>query len=109
MNNSIKNETYNPLSRMNLKISVNLNQKPENIPEILMSVTNANERIVKYPKAFVIFEGYSEYTFDFTLRAYCLRVDRLEIEGDLRQAIIKEFERLDIEVPIDTSKVIISK
>ncbi|QLE78913.1 mechanosensitive ion channel [Francisella sp. Scap27] len=109
MNSSIKNETYNPLSRMNLKISVNLNQDVEQIFELLMSITKTYKGIVNYPEPFVIFEGYSEYTLDFTLRAYCLRVDRLVIESNLRQAIVKEFERLGIEIPINTSKVILDK
>lgn len=109
MNSSIRNETYNPLSRMNLKISVDLNQDVERILEVLMSITEPFKGIVQYPEPFVIFEGYSEYTLDFTLRAYCLRVDRLLIESDLRQAIVKEFERLGIKIPINTSKVIIDK
>ncbi|AIT09427.1 hypothetical protein LO80_05250 [Candidatus Francisella endociliophora] len=109
MSHTINNETFNPITRLAISVSVGLDQDIKQIPELLKEVASQNSNILKYPETYVTFEGYSKYTHDFTLRAFCYRRDKLTIETELRTAIIEKLIELGISIPLEAKRISVEK
>lgn len=105
----VQNETFNFVTRINISIKVKSDEDIKRIPDMLMDIANTHERVLRIPEPFVTFEGYGEYAYEFTLRAFCPRVDRLTIQSSLHQAVIDRLIAEGITIPMNTNKVVLDK
>ncbi|QLE79505.1 mechanosensitive ion channel [Francisella sp. Scap27] len=107
MSDVISNETFNPISRIVLKVKVAYNSAPRAVSQVLYDVAKNHDRVLKDIEPFVVFEDYGDYSLNFTLRAFCYKVQQLAIESDLRARVFEKLKENNIEVPIEVSKVVL--
>ncbi|MBK2096156.1 mechanosensitive ion channel family protein [Francisella adeliensis] len=107
MSDVISNETFNSIGRIVLKVKVAYNSDPKAVTQLLYKVAKNQDGVLKGIEPFVIFEEYGDYSLNFTLRAFCYRVEQLAIESDLRAKVFEYLKENNIEIPIEVSKVVL--
>ena len=98
---SVVNWTHkNKLGRAEVPVGVAYGSDVEKVTEILMDCLRADQRILKWPEPFVLFQGFGESSLDFEARGYIGNVEWVVIiTSDLRYAIYKALTENGIEIP----------
>ena len=98
---SVINWTHkNTLGRAEVPVGVAYGSDVEQVTEILMTCLQADERILKWPEPFVLFQGFGDSSLDFEARGYIGDVGWVVvIESDLRYAIYKALNEAGVEIP----------
>ncbi len=105
MNEIVSNETFNPMSRMVLRVGVSFDSDVQLVTKELLDIAAKHKDIYTNPEPYVIFEDYGEYALRFSLRAYCSKVIQFETESEIREIIVNRFRELGIEIPIKSSNI----
>ena len=88
------------LGRARIAVGVTYDADPEQVEKILLECARANERVLSFPKPFVLFMAFGDSSLDFELRVYIPDVNYVAIVGsDLRFAIFKALKEAGIEIP----------
>jgi len=98
---SVVNWTHkNTLGRAEVPVGVAYGSDVERVTEILMDCLRADDRILKWPEPFVLFQGFGDSSLDFEARGYIGDVGWVVIiNSDLRYAIYKALAEAGIEIP----------
>ena len=98
---SVINWTHkNKLGRAEVPIGVAYGSDVEKVTEVLMDCLRADQRILKWPEPFVLFQGFGDSSLDFEARGYIGDVEWVVvIQSDLRYSIYKALAEAGIEIP----------
>jgi potassium-dependent mechanosensitive channel len=98
---TVTNWTHrNAIGRLIIKVGVSYQADPERVREILMTVAETSEYILKEPAPRVALDDLGPNALDFSLRVFIPDVTRaLDVQTELRMAIFKRFQMAGIEFP----------
>ncbi|KFB09771.1 mechanosensitive ion channel family protein [Nitratireductor basaltis] len=101
INAAVGNWTHkNSLGRLEIPIGVAYGSDVRRVHEILMGIAKSHPLVLKNPEPFVHFANFGDSSLDFEVRVYLADILRqLEVQNDIRFAIIEAFEKEGIEIP----------
>lgn len=86
--------------RIDVPIGVKYGTDPGKVLQILASVAETHERVLKYPAPVALFRGHGESSLDFELRVWIANFDHwFEVESEVNTAINRALGEADIEIP----------
>jgi small-conductance mechanosensitive channel len=87
--------------RFNIPVGVSYKEDPQKIKEILLSVANDNEAVLKKPVPDVIFNEFGESSINFDLRVWTTQLIQKPhiLKSQLYFEIFKRFRKDGIEIP----------
>jgi potassium-dependent mechanosensitive channel len=92
--------------RMTLKIGVVYGTDPQKVIDLLLSVADRQENILKKPKPFALFKEFGEYTLKFELMCWTDDIDNwIFIASDLQVAVNNAFKEAGISIPVPQQDV----
>jgi potassium efflux system protein len=98
---TVTNWTHrNAMGRLIIKVRVSYKADPEQVRDILMTVAESSESILKQPAPRVVLDDLGPNALDFSLRVVIPDVtEALDVQTELRLAIFKRFQMAGIEIP----------
>lgn len=86
--------------RMEVLVGVAYGTNPHKVIELLLETARADERLLKTPEPFAIFNGFGASSLDFSLRAWTDDFDNyLSIKSQLTLAVHDAIKAAGIEIP----------
>ncbi|GJL95545.1 MAG: mechanosensitive ion channel protein MscS [Hyphococcus sp.] len=101
ISSTVTNWTHkDKIGRIIIPIGVSYGANPEKVRDILLKCANDHPLIVRYPEAFVVWQGFGDSSLDFELRAFLADISTgLRVRSELRFAIFKALNENGIEIP----------
>ncbi|WP_265518045.1 mechanosensitive ion channel domain-containing protein [Nitratireductor luteus] len=101
INAAVGNWTHkNSLGRVEIPIGVAYGTDVKKVHAILLDIAQSNRLVLKNPEPFVLFAGFGDSSLDFEIRVYLADIlAQLEVQNEIRFAIVEAFEREGIEIP----------
>ena len=102
MNANVTNYSTEPLRRVDLTFSCAKSENPARIQEIMQSVMQANEKVLKAPAAdepFARLSGGTNEAMEFTVRAWCQNADYWDVYFSLTQGITEALGANNVKAP----------
>jgi small-conductance mechanosensitive channel len=98
---TVTNWTHrNAMGRLIIKVGVSYEADPERVRDILMAVAENSAYVLKEPAPRVALDDLGPNALDFSLRVFIPDVTRaLDVQTELRLAILKRFQMAGIEIP----------
>jgi small-conductance mechanosensitive channel len=98
---SVTNWTYkNRKGRVDIAVGVAYGSDPEEVEQILLECSRANENVIRWPEAYVLLQEFGDSSLNFELRVFVSDIEKRHlIASDLRKAIMRAFRARDIEIP----------
>ncbi len=88
-----------PRVRRIIRVGVAYGSDVEKVREILLEVAGASDRVLKYPRPYVLFTDFGESSLDFQLRFWSDVDSFIHVETELRFAIDRRFREEGVEIP----------
>ena len=105
------NYTRNFVAFDDIMVTISYKENPEEVKEVLRSILEANEQILKNPRPVVRLSNFGENGYIFLIRGFLSSTYTLEqwnIASNVRFAIVKEFDARGIEMALPT-RIILSQ
>ncbi|UUP16055.1 mechanosensitive ion channel family protein [Nitratireductor thuwali] len=101
INAAVGNWTHkNSLGRVEIPVGVAYGTDVKKVHAILLEIAQNNRLVLKNPEPFVLFAGFGDSSLDFEIRVYLADIlAQLEVQNEIRFAIVEAFEREGIEIP----------
>lgn len=99
-NNVINFSHGDPSFRLHIHVGVSYSSNLDNVLKALNEVATEHPKVLKMPKHQVHLTQFGDSSWDMELRVWIPEVkDRLNIRNEINQAIVRKFEKMDIEIP----------
>ena len=87
--------------RFNIPVGVSYKEDPEKVKELLLSVANDNDAVLKEPLPDVIFDEFGNSSINFLLRVWTAKLIQTPqvLKSQLYFEIFKRFREVGIEIP----------
>ena len=96
----VTNYSVEPTRRADIKIGVSYDSDLDKVEQVLLSLTEGNELILRDDKAPVVVPGeYADSSINLTLRVWCNRKDYWTVYNGLTRAIKPAFDKNGISIP----------
>ena len=104
---SVVNWTHrNSVGRLRIKVGVSYSSDPSRVRQILLQIADRHPKVLSHPKPQAVFEELGSSSLDFSLRVYLADIyDVLDVQTELRIAIVETFQREGIEIPFPQQDV----
>ena len=101
MTAAVQNWTHrNAMGRVVVRIGASYNAEPQRVMDVLKSVADDCELLLKYPAPSVVFEDFGASSLDFSVRGFIADVNSLlTVQTRLRLDIASAFKKEGIEIP----------
>ncbi len=96
---NLKNTTYYPVRRVQVRLSVSYDTDLELAYETLMKVPSMCDLVVDEPESAVFFDGFGASGIDIVLGAWIKKEDYIPAKNQLYIAIKKVYDEAKIEIP----------
>ncbi len=96
---NLKNTTYYPVRRVQVRLSVSYDTDLELAYETLMKVPNMCDLVVDDPESQVFFDGFGDSGIDIVLGAWIKKEDYIPAKNQLYIAVKKVYDEAKIEIP----------
>jgi len=99
--NSVINFSHgDPTFRLHVYVGVSYSSNLDVVLQALNEVAGEHPKVMKYPKHQVHLTQFGDSSWDMELRVWIPDVkDRLNIRNEINQAIVRKFEKMEIEIP----------
>lgn len=108
-NQAIVNYSKENIRRVDLTFSVSYSSDIEQVKKLLLETASSNEAVLNDPAPFARLVSQESSSLDFTLRAWCKGEDYWNVYFDLNEAVKKEFDKNNIEIPFQQLDVHIDR
>lgn len=98
-NQSLTNYSDTDKRRVDFEIGVGYSSDPEKVKAVLNDIALSFENVDKNPAPFVGLKTYNSSSIDFVLRVWCDASEYWNVYFAINEAIIKEFNKENIEIP----------
>ncbi|MBE7028788.1 MAG: mechanosensitive ion channel [Clostridia bacterium] len=98
-NSVIENYSASDERRVDLTFATGYECDIEKVKEILLSVANKNEKVIKEPVPFARLVRHGDNSLEYTLRVWCKASDYWDVNFDLIETVKKEFDLNNISIP----------
>ena len=86
--------------RTMVSIGVGYGSDPEKVRDILLDIADKNEKVLKFPKPFVIFQDFGDSALIFQVYAYLASISNgLTVRSEMRFEILNRLRDAGIEIP----------
>ena len=89
------------VGRVSINVGVSYNTDPRQVIDILMEIGRSHPGVLVYDRSpRVMFEAFGNSSLDFVLHVHLRNIkDFLDVQTDLRVAIVEAFRKAEIEIP----------
>ena len=103
----VKNWTLRgPLGRVTINIGISYDADPDEVHDLLLSVTKQHPAVLDYPEPYVVLVDFGDSSLDFSIRAYLSDItNSLKVRSQLRFAILRALRKARIEIPFPQSDI----
>ena len=98
-NQNITNYSDTDKRRVDFEIGAGYSAEPEKVKEVLTRIALSFDNVDKDPAPFVGLKGYGDSSVNYTLRVWCDASEYWNVYFAINEAIIKEFNKENIEIP----------
>ncbi len=98
-NQNLTNYSDTDKRRVDFEIGVGYSSDPEKVKKVLTDIALSFENVDKEPAPFVGLKGYGDSSVNFTLRVWCDAAAYWDVYFAVNEAIIKAFNKENIEIP----------
>ena len=98
-NQNLTNYSDTDKRRVDFEIGVGYSSDPEKVKKVLTDIALSFENVDKEPAPFVGLKGYMDSSINFVLRVWCDASEYWNVYFAINEAIIKEFNKENIEIP----------
>ena len=110
MNKSeIKNLTFFPIRRIDLKFGVGYSSNLEKVREVLMQVVSRNPLCLVEPAPLFVFDGFGDSALNIQFSVWTLRENMTDLTNNLATEIRVNFERAGIDIPYPHRTIIMAQ
>jgi len=101
ISNELVNWTHSDMQRrLTIKVSVAYGTDPQNVIDILLSVVNKKDTILKSPNPYVLFTEFGDYALNFELRCWTDDFDNwIFVASDLHVEVNNALKQAGITIP----------
>lgn len=102
ISNTVINWSHNDRNiRLKIPVGVSYSEDPEQVRDLLMSVADSNENVLKDPEPVVFFEEFGDSSLNFTLLVWTASyIDKPKrLISEINFAIFKIFQENSVEIP----------
>ncbi|MCB1501258.1 MAG: mechanosensitive ion channel family protein [Bauldia sp.] len=86
--------------RTMVSVGVGYGSDPEKVRDILLDIADKNEKVLKFPKPFVIFQDFGDSALVFQLYVYLASIaNGLTVRSEVRFEILRRLREAGIEIP----------
>ncbi|MCH7548793.1 MAG: mechanosensitive ion channel [Candidatus Krumholzibacteriota bacterium] len=102
--NLLANEVINwtlsdQMRRLEIPVGVAYGSNPLQVIELLKEIAIGQEKVLRDPEPYVLFQGFGESSLDFELRAWTIDPDWIFIASDMKVQVYAALNRAGIEIP----------
>ncbi len=98
-NQNLTNYSDTDKRRVDFEIGVGYSSDPEKVKKVLTDIALSFENVHREPAPFVGLKGYMDSSINFVLRVWCDASEYWNVYFAINEAIIKEFNKENIEIP----------
>lgn len=103
------NYSKEPLRRVDFTFGIAYGESYDNAKSVIMSIINANEKILKDPAPFIGLVNLNESSVDLTVRVWCNSADYWDVFFAMNETVYKTFTEKGINIPFPQMDVHIAK
>ena len=98
-NQNLTNYSDTDKRRVDFEIGAGYSADPEKVKEVLTRIALSFENVDREPAPFAGLKGYGDSSVNYTLRVWCDASEYWNVYFAINEAIIKEFNKENIEIP----------
>lgn len=99
VNSTLTNYTANSTRRADIVIGVSYESDIKQVKKILLDILEKHELVLDVPKYSVILKDFGDSSLDFQLKFWTKTADYYSAINDIKEIIIEEFRKNNIEIP----------
>ncbi|MBR4579239.1 MAG: mechanosensitive ion channel family protein [Oscillospiraceae bacterium] len=99
MNTAITDYSAEETRRVDLTFACAKGEEPARLQELMLSVMNANDKVLSDPAPFARLSGGTNESMEFTVRAWVKGADYWDVYFDLTQAITEKLGEAGVKAP----------
>lgn len=99
VNSTLTNYTANSTRRADIVIGVSYESDIKQVKKILLDILEKHELVLDVPKYSVILKDFGDSSLDFQLKFWTKTGDYYSAINDIKEIIIEEFRKNNIEIP----------
>lgn len=105
----IKNLSFFPIRRIDLKLGVGYNENIVRVRDVLLDVATRNPLVLEEPPPLFLFEGFGDSSLNIQFSVWTLRENLLSTQNAILQEIKTAFDDAGIEIPFPHRTVIMTQ
>lgn len=110
MNKSdIRNMTYFPIRRIDLKFAVNHKESLSHVRDVLTKVADRNPLSLQEPPPLFLFDGFSDMGMNIQFSVWTLRENMTDVQITMTEEIKNAFRKENIEIPYPHRTMVVPK
>lgn len=99
VNSTLTNYTANSTRRADIVIGVSYESDIKQVKKILLDILEKHELVLDVPKYSVVLKDFGDSSLDFQLKFWTKTADYYSAINDIKEIIIEEFRKNNIEIP----------
>jgi len=105
----IKNLTFFPIRRIDIKFGVGYSSKIQQVEEIVRGVATRNPLCLEDPAPLFIFQGFGDSSLNIQFSVWAIRTNILELQNRIMREIKEALDQAGVEIPFPHRTLVMSQ